>query len=504
MSVFLVVATVVAQICTLRVLTALFLGYMGFTWVHDWYRLRHIPGPFWSRWSIFWVIRDLYKGTYINKLDELHAQYGPLVCIGPGWVSLSDPNEIRRIHQVRSPWGRGPAYEGLRLGPGVDASASVIDKQKHHQIRSKLEPGYYGKGVTQVHQQVDERIMKMVRIIHDDYTPEKNSQCHGKHLNLSELIHYLLVDTTSSLAFGRSFGCLDRQEDFHEFIETSVKKLPIFIAISASPIVQAIMKQPMLKVVMDWVGLLGPIALIAKKAAAERFGAEKITQQDMLGAFVAHGISQEELETETVVQLIAGSETTMTGILNTMLCLLTAPDAYRKLQSEIDEAIRSGKIRSFPASESEAKSLPYLQAVIKEGLRLLPPAGYIPKGCGHDSEVCGLRVPANVNVDISVKSAVRDKAIYGEDADVFRPERWLEVTGTKLFLMDETWRIIFGGPSRWECLGKGLALTQINKVYIELFRQFNFTIVNRGQPFQARGSRTWIITDFIVAVRARD
>lgn len=58
-----------------------------------------------------------------------------------------------------------------------------------------------------------------------------------------------------------------------------------------------------------------------------------------------------------------------------MFYLATTPTAYRRLQREIDEAIRSGRASSQGPiiTSAEAKNLPYLQAVVKEGLRIHPP-----------------------------------------------------------------------------------------------------------------------------------
>jgi Cytochrome P450 len=66
---------------------------------------------------------------------------------------------------------------------------------------------------------------------------------------------------------------------------------------------------------------------------------------------------------------LAGSDTTATAIRATMLCLMQNKKAYKALVSEVDEAVRTGKIPSGPEeviSESQGRQLPYLQAVIKE------------------------------------------------------------------------------------------------------------------------------------------
>ena len=61
------------------------------------------------------------------------------------------------------------------------------------------------------------------------------------------------------------------------------------------------------------------------------------------------------------------------------LFLITTPKVLWRLTAEIDEAVNNGSISS-PIQDSEARELPYLQACIKEGLRMFPPvAGLFPK-----------------------------------------------------------------------------------------------------------------------------
>ncbi|KAI0468871.1 cytochrome P450 71A20 [Xylaria cf. heliscus] len=482
---------------------ALLFGYLAVSYVYCWLRLRHIPGPFYRRLSILWMVWDLYKGKYIETLEALHAEYGPVVCIGPNWVSLGSAQEIRRIQHTRSTWDRSNVYKGFRSAPGVDSMSTMTDRRRHNQLRSKLEPGYNGKGVENLHELIDEHIMKMISVIDNHYAVKKTYSGPTNPLDLSKLVIYLLVDLTSCLSFGQCFGCLDRQGDLHGFIQTSEEKLPVVLSLAILPIVHAIMDQPLAKVFMPKGGLLGPIISIAKSAVAKRFGDMKVVRKDMLGSFVTYGLTQGELELETVVQLLGGSETTSTAILHTMLCLVATPLAYQRLVAEIDHAVRSGRIKSSPVADAEAKALPYLQAVVKEGLRLLPPAALIPRSSNTDEMLCGLHIPAGVSVDLSLKTAVRDKAIFGQDAALFRPERWLEADEPRLQLMNETWRLVFGGPSRWECIGKGLALVQLGKLYVELLRRYDFAVANPARPWRAKGGRIWTITEFLVMVNVK-
>jgi len=66
----------------------------------------------------------------------------------------------------------------------------------------------------------------------------------------------------------------------------------------------------------------------------------------MLGAFVRNGLSQRRIESEVLFQIIAGSDTTATGLRATILYLITAPRVMEKLRAEIDAAEAAGIFRT--------------------------------------------------------------------------------------------------------------------------------------------------------------
>lgn len=127
-----------------------------------------------------------------------------------------------------------------------------------------------------------------------------------------------------------------------------------------------------------------------------------------------------------------------------MLHLMTSPLAYLTLQSEIDTAIRQNSISS-PIADAEARRLPYLQAVIKEGLRIYPPVSglmlkTVPKG---GDTLNGMFVPGGTEIGYCAWGVHHSKEIFGEDADMFRPERWLEASEEKLKVMNQTAELVF-------------------------------------------------------------
>ena len=201
----------------------------------------------------------------------------------------------------------------------------------------------------------------------------------------------------------------------------------------------------------------------------------------MLASFIKHGLTQEEASSEALLQILAGSDTSATAIRVVFLHLIGNPVAYKRLLSEIDQAIATNTISS-PIKDSEARQMPYLQAVIKEGLRIIPPVPAlffktVPPG---GDVINGMFVPGDTDIGSSSFAIQRCAKTFGADVDVFRPERWLEAEGERLARMVSTVDMVFH-YGKYQCLGKPVALMDFNKVFVEvsLFLVF-FWVVRMG------------------------
>jgi cytochrome P450 len=148
----------------------------------------------------------------------------------------------------------------------------------------------------------------------------------------------------------------------------------------------------------------------------------------------------------------------------TFLYLITNPRILSKLRAEYSSALVSS-----PIQEAEARKLPYLQAIIKEGLRIWPPVvGLMSKEvpAGGDT-INGDFVPGGTSIGYCAFGIFRDKKIFGEDADVFRPERWIEGEPARIKEQEQTLELIFA-HGKYQCLGKNIALMELNKVFVEV------------------------------------
>jgi cytochrome P450 len=79
----------------------------------------------------------------------------------------------------------------------------------------------------------------------------------------------------------------------------------------------------------------------------------------------------------------------------------------------------------------------------------------------------GRFVPGGTRIGHNVKAVMRRKDIFGDDADVFRPERWLGISQEQRQRMVQTVELVFG-YGRWGCSGKAVAFLELNKVFVEV------------------------------------
>jgi len=288
--------------------------------------------------------------------------------------------------------------------------------------------------------------------------------------------------------------------DKYNYIAMLEASLPNMILTSVYPWLAELMRLPMLKKLLpserDAFGF-GRLLGIAKETAATRYGPDAVTENDMLGSFVAHGLAQADAESEIIVQIIAGSDTTATAVRTILLHIITCPRVFQRLYTEITDAEILNRAWDSVISDREARGMGYLQAVIKEGLRIFPPAvGVASKVVPATGDSWrGVELPAGTKVGFCMWGLMRNPEVWGDDADEFRPERWLETDGEKLREMEATLELVFG-MGRWQCLGRNIALMELNKVFVELLRRFELVVYRPMEPLKSMSCGLFMQNDF--------
>ncbi|XP_063361549.1 probable cytochrome P450 313a1 [Cydia amplana] len=134
--------------------------------------------------------------------------------------------------------------------------------------------------------------------------------------------------------------------------------------------------------------------------------------------------SARELREEVMVLVMAGSDTTALGAAFALLMLAKHPPVQDRLRRELREVAGAG---GGAVSAAALARLGYLDAVVREALRLYPPVPVTVREVRDDLALPGgLVLPAGVAVLLNTWATHRSAAHWGADADAFRPERFLE------------------------------------------------------------------------------
>ncbi|KAI9450255.1 cytochrome P450 [Russula earlei] len=171
-------------------------------------------------------------------------------------------------------------------------------------------------------------------------------------------------------------------------------------------------------------------------------------------------LSEPEMSFLVGLMHAAGAETTATTLNWWTFAMIAYPEKQRKAQAELDAVVGRDRLPTF----ADAPCLPYLSAVIKETLRWRPVVRFgAPHAATEDDWYEGLFIPKGAICIPNTWNCSHDRAVFGEDADEFRPERHLDEHGKLLsgpLETNQAGHVTFGFGRRI-CVGKDLALDSL-------------------------------------------
>jgi len=200
-----------------------------------------------------------------------------------------------------------------------------------------------------------------------------------------------------------------------------------------------------------------------------------LTARDDDGNFM----SDQQLRDEVITLLLAGHETTALNLSWTWYLLAKYPEVEEKLHAELD-AVLGGR----PPSAADLPKLQYTDRVIRETLRLYPPAWRIFRRTEEPLEVGEYVLPAGANIVLSQWVTQRDPRWFSEP-DRFHPDRWSEESAAKL---PRFAYFPFGGGPR-VCIGAGFAMMEATLLLATIAQRFRMRLAP-GQRIEPLASIT--------------
>lgn len=206
---------------------------------------------------------------------------------------------------------------------------------------------------------------------------------------------------------------------------------------------------------------------------------------------------QQYLRRMAITNFGAGHETTTSTLISTLAMLGSHPEAQRRVAREVDGANPKASLLAY----DDAVRLQLAQASIREAQRLHPVIGMalprrVPRG---GMAVHGLAIPPGATVGCNPVSLHRSPEIFGDDADIFRPERWLGGGDDEKIRAMDRYNLIWGGGAR-TCPGRHLAEMLVSKIVPALVANFEVEVTMPPEeeiPYYFMAMLTGVKTRFL-------
>ena len=311
----------------------------------------------------------------------------------------------------------------------------------------------------------------------------------------------LTLDTIGLCGFDYRFNSFYRR-DYHPFVESLVRSLETIMMTRGMPLEGLWLQKRRSDLAQD-------VAFMNKmvdEIIAERRGNAEAAEgkKDMLGAMMT-GVDRatgEQLDDVNIryqinTFLIAGHETT-SGLLScTLYALLKHPDVLKKAYEEVDRVL-GPDIDARPTYQ-QVTQLTYITQILKEALRLWPPAPAYGIAPLKDETIGGkYKLKKNTFVTVLVMALHRDPSVWGPNPDAFDPENFSREAEAKRPV--NAWKP-FGNGQR-ACIGRGFAMHEAALAIGMILQRFKLIDIHRYQ-MQLKETLTIKPDGFKIKVRPR-
>jgi cytochrome P450 / NADPH-cytochrome P450 reductase len=312
----------------------------------------------------------------------------------------------------------------------------------------------------------------------------------------------LTLDTIGLCGFDYRFNSFYRR-DYHPFVEALVRSLETVMMTRGLPLEGLTMRRRHAEMAKD-VAFLN--SMVDEIVSARR--AEAATQQgkkDMLGAMLT-GVdraTREQLDDVNIryqinTFLIAGHETTSGLLSYATYALLKHPDVLEKAYEEVDRVF--GRDLAVKPTYAQVAQLAYVTQILKEALRLWPPAPVFTLTPLQDETIGGkYRLKKRAVVNILVGALHRDASVWGPNAEAFDPENFSRENEAKR--PANAWKP-FGNGQR-SCIGRAFAMHEATLAIGMILQRFRL-IDHRRYQLALKETLTVKPEGFKIKARLRD
>ncbi|KAH9949850.1 cytochrome P450 monooxygenase pc-bph [Amylocystis lapponica] len=512
-----------------------------FPYLIDPHGLRAYPGPFFAKFTDAWMAMSASRGRRSEEVYKLHQRFGTFVRLAPNLVSISAPAALDAVYGHSSGTLKSHFYDVfVSFNPGLFSTRSrTVHARKRRIVSHMFAPQSVRAFEPAIHEHISELCSQWDKLCEKASGSEQNGMLGTiekgySWFDCTPWVNYFAFDAIGHLAFGETFGMLRSGKDNMKVVKSLETGMDAFNTsvehhyetedISA---ISTLARRAEIAIVLAfmpnyWRGFVQrlpwfsegvttlrqlkamAVAAVARRLAESTLGnGELEKREDMLQRLLegrddqGNPMAASELSTEALTLLIAGSDTVSNSSSAIVYYVSRDRHVQEKLQAELDEAL--GVNADKFVEHDAVKYLPYINAVINEGLRLYSTIGggllrVVPEG--------GLNVLGqtfNEGTVLSVPAYVvhRDPDVWGLDAEEFRPERWLE---GDLKMLNKAFTPYSVGPRA--CIGRNLAQLEMLVLVATIYRRYD-TVLEPGQRLPTHDAFIRKVHGFRIGIKRR-
>ncbi|KAG5638947.1 hypothetical protein H0H81_008447 [Sphagnurus paluster] len=431
--------------------------------VSPFHPLAKYPGPLINKITQFRNVWVQHTGHLHLVNKDLHDKYGPFVRIGPNELSVIDINAALAILGPGG-LGKGRYYEA-RKDPRAPGNLLALQGQAHTDRRRLWSRAFTNESLANH----EDALVKRVESLLTNLTNVSSSPSVDLSMWLS-LFSLDFMGDMASISILSQVPWVVQTAQRLPFLSENILKLRQFaVEHGTARFKKGADKKDL------WYHLVGAFKDHQPRthsfSQSDEAGLEK--ERPAVGAVIA----------DSALAMIAGSDTTATGLSNLFYFLMSHPHCLKRLQAEIDDVFPKDE---SPLSSSKHSKLPYLTACINECLRLLPPAPTNgPRQVPQDSSgrlFAGRFIPAGTQVYTPIYSIHRNPEYFSPQTDEFVPERWLASGRDDA---DQTLNLNAFIPFSYgqaNCVGRNLARREMMMVASAVIHKFDIRFADGFKP----------------------
>lgn len=442
--------------------------------------LTKFPGPRIAAATLWYeYYYDVVKrGRYTWKIIELHKQYGPIVRISPYELHINDPEFYDEIY-VGPAIRRTEKYEWAVRGFGPTSyTFSTIPHELHRKRRNSVAPHFSKFNVQKLEPSVQAMVDKLV-------TRLEKLKGNGSVVNLIPAFASLTSDVICQYSFAAPYGYLDSaefapywhtavmqaSEGFHFFkqfawLETLLRSLPGSVSKAMAPQLTSLFL--MIEMVREKIIVAEADISRGEKPENESSIIYKLLKDDSLSA---EDKSIGRLENEFMALVAAGSLTVAHTLSITAYHIIANDKILHTLQDELKSVLTR---QSGPIKWNTLEQLPYLTAVILEGLRWGNGVPHRLQRISPDLPIQYKEYTIPKGTPVGMTSVMMHSSPdHFPNPETFDPDRWLQPNASRL----RKYLVAFSKGSR-QCLGINLAYCELYLTLAAIFApgRFRFEI----------------------------